>query len=86
MTDAYRVSVLRRAQKVLATIASSDYERVGDALRELAQKPRPAGCKKLVGRPGWRLRVGRFRIIYEIDDNARSVTILDIGDRRDIYR
>jgi mRNA interferase RelE/StbE len=82
----YRVSILRRAQKELATLPGNTFERVRDALRALAEEPRPAGCKKLKGRDGWRIRVGDYRVIYEIDENERTILIVHIGHRRDIYR
>jgi len=62
------------------------YERVRDAIRVLAEAPRPTGCLKLTGRDGWRIRVGNYRVVYEIDDGGRMVTVLHIGHRRDIYR
>lgn len=61
------------------------YPRVRDAIRDLANTPRPPGCKKLVGRDGWRIRVGDYRVIYEIDDSTRIVTVVHIGHRRDVY-
>ena len=82
----YSVRVLRRAQKELSRLPSRDYERVRDRIRALADEPRPHGCSKLAWRDGWRLRVGDFRVIYEIDDSAAKVTILHVGHRRDIYR
>jgi mRNA interferase RelE/StbE len=54
----YGVSILRRAQKELADLPKADYGRVRDAVTSLADNPRPAGCKKLVGRDGWRIRSG----------------------------
>lgn len=81
----YDVFILRRAQKELADLPKADYERMRDVLAELALEPRPAGCKKLIGRDGWRVRSDNFRAIYEIDDARRTVTILNIGNRRDIY-
>jgi len=82
----YSLSILPRAQKELAQISSRTYERLVKAIRELGDDPRPAGCRKLTGREGWRIRVGDFRIIYEIDDGRHAVTILHVGNRRDIYR
>jgi len=82
----YSLSILRRAQKELAQIPHGDYERVVEAIRDLAENPRPAGCRKLAAREGWRIRVGDFRVIYEIDDGQRSVTVLHVGNRRDVYR
>lgn len=82
----YRLSILRRAQKELAQFPSSSFERVVAAIRDLAQNPRPPGCLKLSGREGWRIRVGDYRVVYEIDDEERSVTVLHVGHRRDVYR
>lgn len=82
----HSLSILRRAQKELAQISHGDYERIVEAIRGLAENPRPVGCRKLVGREGWRIRVGDFRVIYEIDDGQRSVTVLHVGNRRDVYR
>jgi len=56
------------------------------AIDELAEDPRPRNSRKLRGKEGWRIRVGDYRAIYEIDDEAREVLILDIGHRRNIYR
>ena len=82
----YAVSILRRAQKELQQLPREDYERVRDAIRALAHEPRPARCLVLTGRAGWRIRVGTYRVIYEINDVHRSVTILHVGHRRDVYR
>jgi mRNA interferase RelE/StbE len=52
----------------------------------LADEPRPAGCRKLAGLDdAWRIRVGDYRIVYVVDDLARTVTVTRIGHRRDIY-
>ena len=82
----YRISILRRAQKALADLQKEDYQRVRDSIKNLAEEPRPSGCSKLSGRQGWRIRVGSYRVIYEIDDLEKVVTVLDIGHRREIYR
>lgn len=52
----------------------------------LAEDPRPPGSSKLRGREEWRIRTGDYREIYEIDDEAREVLVIDIGHRRDVYR
>ena len=82
----YTVSILRRAQRELAELPSREYGRVRDAVRGLGQNPRPRGCLKLTGREGWRMRVGLYRVIYEVDDRHRVVTVLHVGHRRDAYR
>jgi len=81
----YRILILRRAQKELAGVQPGSYEAVRDAIRGLSGNPRPTGCRKLVAREGWRLRVGRYRVIYEIDDAEHTLTVLHVGHRRDVY-
>jgi mRNA interferase RelE/StbE len=81
----YEVFILRRAQKELAALPKTDYARMRDAVIALAENPRPAGCKKLTGREGWRIRAGDYRAIYEIDDAQKRVTVMHIGNRRDVY-
>lgn len=74
----YSLTIKKRASKTLAKLPSEDYEKVRDAIRDLAQIPRPSGCLKLTGREGWRIRVGVYRIIYQINDPEQKITILDI--------
>ena len=81
-----KVTILRRAQKELGALGGEAYGRVRDAIGGLTEDPRPSGCLKLTGRDGWRIRIGNYRVVYEIDDNAQIVTVLHIGHRRDVYR
>jgi mRNA interferase RelE/StbE len=82
----YKISIRRKAQKQMARIPASDYKKVKEAIQALANNPRPPGSKKLKGRPGWRIRQGNYRVIYEIQDDQLIIIVLDIGDRKDIYR
>ncbi len=82
----YGVLILPRAQKELADLPPDAYPAVRDAVRSLAQDPRPSGCRKLTGREGWRIRVGDYRVVYEVDDKMQTVTVLHVGHRRDVYR
>ena len=82
----YPIAITRSAQKAMAQLSSDMYERMREALVLLGDVPRPHGCAKLRGREGWRIRIGGYRVIYEIDDKLRRITILHIGRRRDIYR
>lgn len=60
--------------------------RIFRRLEDLARDPRPAGCRKLRGATDlWRLRVGSFRVIYQVDDRGGVVEIRAIGDRKDVY-
>lgn len=82
----YCVTIERSAAKSLARISEPWQSAIERALRSLANNPRPAGAKKLTGRQGWRIRVGDYRILYEIHDRVLSVLVIDIGHRREIYR
>jgi mRNA interferase RelE/StbE len=73
----YTVSILRRAQKELQRLPAEDYERVREAMRALAHNPRPAGCLALTGRAGWRIRVGDYRVIYEIRRSSATTLIMN---------
>lgn len=83
---AYRVSIRRKAQKQLDRIQEQHRERIIGEVFALADDPRPPGCRKLRGREEWRIRIGDYRAIYTVDDEAREVLVVDIGHRRDIYR
>ena len=82
----HRVTILRRAQQELAQLPGEAYDRVRDAIAGLAEDPRPPGYLKLTGRDGLRIRIGNYRVVFEIDDKEKVVTVLHVGHRRDIYR
>jgi mRNA interferase RelE/StbE len=82
----YTVNILRSAQKELAGIHAADQSRIIAAIRSLAGVPRPSGSKKLSGRAAWRIRIGEYRVIYEINDEQRIVLVVTIGHRREVYR
>ena len=82
----YKISILRKAQKQLAKIPTNDYKKVKKTILDHAREPRPPGSKKLKGRDGWRIRQGDFRVIYEIHDDQLIIIVLEVGNRRDIYR
>jgi mRNA interferase RelE/StbE len=82
----YSLHILRRAQKELAQLPEDAYVKVRDSIWALAEGPRPNGCQKLTAREGWRVRVGNYRVIYDIDDKRKTVTVVHVGHRRDVYR
>jgi mRNA interferase RelE/StbE len=82
----YTVEILRSAQKQLARIDQQDQSRIVTAIRELADNRSPPGSKKLSGRPAWRIRVGSYRVIYEVHDDRLLVLVITIGHRKDVYR
>jgi mRNA interferase RelE/StbE len=82
----YKVFIESSAQKDLSKIPQQYQNRIIKAIRALSQNPHPAGSKKLSGRDAWRIRVGNYRIIYEIHDDRLIILIVVIGHRKDIYR
>lgn len=82
----YAVQVLRSAQKQLERIAAEHQDRILAALESLTESPRPEGCTKLTGRDAWRIRVGDYRVVYEIRDESRVVTVVVVARRKDAYR
>lgn len=82
----YRVQIARRAAKAVIGLDKPARRRVLAAIDALSGDPRPAGSKKLAGQETWRIRVGDYRIIYEIHDQVLLVIVVDIGHRREIYR
>ena len=83
----YRVIVERSAEKDLRRLPLDLRFRVADALRSLANDPRPVGSRKLVGtKHDWRIRVGDYRVIYEIADTVKVVRVYRVRHRREAYR
>lgn len=83
----YSVEVTRTAEKQLRRIAKRDRSRVLDAIEALGTKPRPEGARKLQGYEDiYRVRVGKYRIVYEVIDDRVVVIVLKVGHRKDIYR
>ena len=80
----YRVELLdRQTRRQLDRIHEPDFGRISHAILDLEDDPRPPGCRKLRGLEGWRIRVGRWRILYHIDDHKKLVTIIDVKRRRE---
>jgi mRNA interferase RelE/StbE len=83
----YQVLIERSAEKDLKKIAAEERPKLATAMRDLANEPRPTGCRKLVGSENdWRVRVGNYRVIYEIADEVRIVRIVRVRHRKDSYR
>ena len=82
----YRVEILHSAAKELQRIHPDDRVRIIAALQNLANDPRPSGSKKLTNRPAWRIRIGAYRVIYEIHDRELMVLVVATGKRSEIYR
>lgn len=82
----YEVRLRPRAKKELQKISTQDQKKITLALRLLQENPRPPGVKKLRGREGaYRVRVGDYRVIFEINDGELLVLVIRIGHRGDVY-
>ena len=83
---AYSVHLTRHADKQLDDLSSTVRAEVLAALVQLAETPRPHGCKWIVELHSWRVRVGDHRVLYDIDDDAGQVTVFRIQDRKDVHK
>ena len=83
----YELLLARQAERDLRKLPAEIFQRIIRQLRSLSQAPRPPGCRKLTDSGGdYRIRVGEYRILYEIDDEKRQIKILRVGHRREVYR
>jgi mRNA interferase RelE/StbE len=83
----YKIAIAKKAFKELAALPAKNNTQIVEAIDNLKEDPRPAGCKKLKGQSEdiWRIRIGDYRVLYFIDDTIRIVEIRRIGHRKDIY-
>ena len=82
----YKIELRRRAQRSLDRLPKGNFNAVLDAVKGLGNSPRPKGIEKIKTASLWRIRQGDYRIVYSIDEGQKTVTILRIGHRREIYR
>ena len=82
------VILTKRVEKEYLNLTEEMQQRVADALKNLCINPVTAGAKQLKGKLTgfWRLRVGHYRIIYEIANRQERIIVLKIGPRKDVYR
>ena len=84
----YRLLIKPSAAKEIDALGQKkDRRRIVNRIGALADEPRPAGCEKLAGAEGrYRIRQGQFRIVYGVDDATRTVEVVKVGHRREVYR
>jgi mRNA interferase RelE/StbE len=82
----YSILVAPSAIRDYKKIPRAELDRINSAIEKLALTPRPAHCKKLVNRDAWRIRVGDYRIIYEINDREICIVVIRIRHRKDVYK
>lgn len=83
----YEVFLERRAERDLKRLEAKEFRRIISEIKALAENPRPAGCRKIAGSESdWRIRVGDYRVIYEVDEHAEAVRVMRVRHRREVYR
>lgn len=83
---AHKIVLTTRAIKQIKRLPVEFFRIIGQHIDQLAETPRPVGSIKLANDAGYRIRIGVYRILYDIDDANQTVTIYRVGHRRDIYR
>jgi mRNA interferase RelE/StbE len=83
----YRIYFAGRAERAFRKLSPEVQRRLDPSILALAGNPRPPGCLKLSGPDSlWRIRVGDYRIVYQIQDDALLILIIHVGHRREVYR
>lgn len=82
----YRLEVSHTAHRQIRKLPTPTQERVNRAIAGLAGNPRPPGVKKLASRGGYRIRVGDYRILYQVDDAAKLIVLYRVKPRENVYR
>ncbi len=82
----YRISLVPSAARQLKRLERPTQRRIRDAIDALADDPRPQRCSKLSGLDAYRIRVGDYRVIYQIRDDRLVVLVVRIAHRADAYR
>ena len=82
----YKLYIKKDAEKEIRSFPKADIKRVIKKILSLPNNPRPSGCEKLQGEAGYRIRQGVYRIVYSVDDEEKSITIIKVGHRREVYR
>ena len=78
---AYKIYFRESVEKDFSVIPKKDLEKILHRIETLAENPRPPGCEKLTGRERYRVRQGRYRIVYSIQDEGLTVWIVKVGHR-----
>ena len=82
----YEILFKESVYKDLKKIPKADLRKILSRIKKLSEDPRPAGCEKLTGQERYRLRQGRYRIVYSIQDDTLTIWVVKVGHRKDIYR
>jgi mRNA interferase RelE/StbE len=83
---AYEIIIKPTAQKDLDKLPDKEVVKIARRLTQLQENPRPIGIQKLTDQEGYRIRIGDYRILYEIEDKEKKVFIYRIKPRKEAYR
>jgi len=83
---AYKVFFKKSVEKDFEAIPKKDLTKIITKIGRLAENPRPPGCEKLTGHDRYRLRQGRYRIVYSVQDDELTVWVIKVGHRKHVYR
>ena len=81
----YSIEIKQAAAKEIEKLSKQVLKRIIEKIESLAWEPRPSGCKKLSGEEKYRIRVGRYRILYSIEEEILVVYVVKVGHRREVY-
>lgn len=83
----HEIFIESSAERYLKKISKDKFNKIIIHIKRLAKNPRPAGSRKLTGeRNFWRIRIGDYRVIYEVNSSKKTVKIYKVKHRRDVYR
>lgn len=82
----YSLLIKASAATELEALPLKDRRKIITCIEALASEPRPHGCEKLSDQDRYRVRQGDYRVVYSVDDETRTVLIVKVGHRRDVYR
>ena len=82
----YKIYFRESVEKDFRVIPKKDVKKILQRIKLLATEPRPLGCEKLSDKERYRIRQGRYRIVYSIQDDELTVWIVKVAHRKDIYR
>ncbi len=82
----FELEFANSVRKDLRKVDRSEVSRILEEIEKLAEDPRPNGCKKLTNAELYRIRIGNYRVIYEILDTRLVVHVVKVGHRKEVYK
>ena len=86
LPQSYTIHIGTSAEREMASLPKTAFHAISKKVLDLESNPRPQRCKKLSGRQEYRVRVGDYRILYVVDDVAKTIKVVAVGNRKDVYR